>query len=87
MWRNAEWARRKGLYAEVHPTPEGMEESITRLCNTLAHSGTEAMHEIKKISWSGTDHWDTLLEERAAISGRLVLSDESRKAVAAFRKK
>ena len=87
MWRNAEWARRKGLFAEVHTTVEGMDESISRLTSSLAHSSKEAMRELKKVSWSGTAHWDTLLEERAAISGRLVLSEQSKTAIASFRKK
>lgn len=49
MWRNAEWAKRKGLYAELHPTVEGMDESIRRLSNTLTHSSIEAIAELKKI--------------------------------------
>ncbi|RYD72978.1 MAG: enoyl-CoA hydratase/isomerase family protein [Sphingobacteriales bacterium] len=87
MWRNGDWARRKGLYAELHPTEEGMDESISRLIFTLAHSSQEAMAEIKKISWKGTEHWDQLLAERAAISGRLVLSEFSKNAIANRRKK
>lgn len=87
MWRSAEWARRKGLFAEVHPSTESMDESIDRLVETLSHSSTAAMQEIKKINWHGTEHWDTLLIERAAISGRLVLSAESKNAIASFRKK
>lgn len=86
-WRNADWAKRKGLYAELHPTIEGMDESISRLSNTLAHSSVEAITELKKTFWKGTDHWDTLLFERAAISGGLVLSEFSRKAIQGFKSK
>jgi len=81
MWRNADWAKRKGLYAELHPTIDDMDESIKKLTHTLAHSSPEAMTEIKKIAWKGTEHWDTLLIERAKISGRLVLSEFTRKAI------
>ena len=87
MWRNADWARRKGLYAELHPIIESMEESIQRLTNQLAHSSPEAMAEMKKIFWKGTEHWDKLLIERAAISGRLVLSEFTRDAIEKFKKK
>jgi methylglutaconyl-CoA hydratase len=87
MWRNSDWARRKGLFAEMHETVEGMDESIGRLANTLAHSNPEAMAELKKIFWKGTEHWDELLKERAAISGRLVLSDFTRNAIAKFKAK
>jgi len=87
MWRNSDWARRKGLFAEMHETVEGMDESIGRLANTLSHSNPEAMAELKKIFWKGTDHWDELLKERAAISGRLVLSDFTKSAIAKFKAK
>jgi methylglutaconyl-CoA hydratase len=87
MWRNADWARRKGLYAECHPTTEGMDESIQRLSNQLAHSSTEAMAEIKKVFWQGTEDWDNLLPQRAEISGRLVLSSFTKEAIEKFQAK
>lgn len=85
MWRNAEWAKRKGLYAEVHPESTGMDESILRLANVLAHSNPQAMAEMKKVFWKGTENWDQLLAERAAISGRLVLSSFTRNAIEKFK--
>lgn len=87
MWRNAEWAKRKGLFAEVHETVENMDEFIHRLSNTLMHSSPQAMAEMKKMFWKGTEHWDELLKERAAISGKLVLSDFTRNAIAKFKAK
>jgi methylglutaconyl-CoA hydratase len=87
MWRNAEWARRKGLYAELHTDVTGMDESIRRLTELLVHASPDAMHEMKKIFWHGTEHWDKLLIERAAISGKLILSDHSKKAIEKFKKK
>lgn len=87
MWRSADWARRKGLFAEVHPSAEGMDESIDRLINTLVHSSSTAMAEMKKVFWKGTEHWEHLLLERAAISGRLILTDAARNAIAVVNKK
>ncbi|MEP7231035.1 MAG: enoyl-CoA hydratase/isomerase family protein [Ginsengibacter sp.] len=87
LWRNADWAKKKGLYAEVHETIENLDESIYRLANTLAHSSPEAMIEMKKIFWEGTENWDALLNERAAISGKLVLSDFTKKAIHKFKMK
>lgn len=87
MWRNAEWCKRKGLFAEVHTTIEGMDESISRLANELAHSSPEAMAELKKILWKGTEHWDELLYQRAEISGRLVLSNFTKHAIQKFKTK
>lgn len=87
MWRSADWAKRKGLFAEVHSNFTDMDESIDRLAHTLAHSSPDAMHELKLVLWKGTDHWDQLLTERAAISGRLVISTFSKNAIAAIKKK
>lgn len=80
-WRNADWCHRKGLYSELHHTTEDMDEAVSKLAGTLAHSSTEAMAELKKVLWKDTDHWDSLLEERAAISGRLALGEFSKNAI------
>lgn len=87
MWRNSDWAKKKGLFAEVHPTVEGMDESVSRLANQLAHSSTEAMAEMKKMFWRGTEHWNDLLIQRAEISGRLALSHFTREAIEKFKVK
>ncbi|HVF96317.1 MAG TPA: enoyl-CoA hydratase/isomerase family protein [Flavisolibacter sp.] len=87
MWRNADWARRKGLYAECHPSVESMDESIHRLSNQLAHTSPEAMSELKKVFWQGTEDWDTVLTTRAEISGKLVLSNFTKDAIAKFKAK
>ena len=86
-WRSADWAKRKGLYAEMHPNIEGMDESINRLATTLANSNPDAMQQMKKVFWAGCEHWDELLNERATISGKLILSEHSKNAIAAFKAK
>ena len=73
------------MFAELHPTVSDMDESVHRLSDTLMHSSPEAMAEMKKIFWKGTEHWDKLLLERAAISGRLVLSDFTKNAIEKFK--
>ena len=75
MWRNYDWAKKKGLFAEVHESVSNMDDSIERLSNALAQSSPEALAELKKVFWRGTEDWDQLLKERAAISGRLILKD------------
>jgi methylglutaconyl-CoA hydratase len=87
LWRNADWGKKKGLFAEVHESVQNMDESIYRLASTLSHFSPEAMAEMKKVFWQGTANWDTLLTERAAITGRLVLSDFTKNAIAAFKMK
>jgi len=87
LWRSADWAKRKGLFTEVHTSIENLDESVYRLANTLAHYNPAALLEMKKIFWKSTEHWDELLKERAAISGRLVLSEFSKNAIEKFRSK
>jgi methylglutaconyl-CoA hydratase len=87
MWRNADWARRKGLYSELHSSLENLDESISRLAHQLAHSSPEAMAELKKVFWQGTENWDELLSKRAEVSGRLVLSHFTKEAISKFKAK
>lgn len=86
-WREASWAKTKGIYNEVFDSIEEMDAHILELAGKLANSNPEAMAELKKIFWSGTENWDQLLTERAAISGRLVLSDFTKNAINAFKSK
>jgi methylglutaconyl-CoA hydratase len=86
-WQNAQWAKEKGLYADVYDTIEEMDEAIEQLANRLAKSNPEAMSMLKRIFWEGTENWDVLLIERAAMSGKLVLSDFTKNAIAAFKAK
>ncbi len=86
-WRSAEWAKRKGLFSELHDSIEALDEAVFRLSNRLMHSSPDAMAAMKKIFWQGTEHWDELLKERAAISGKLVLSEFTKNAIHQFKKK
>jgi len=87
MWRNAEWAKKKGLFSELYTSVADMDESIQRLSFNLAHSNPQAMAEMKKMFWRGTENWDTLLHQRAVISGKLVLSQHTRSAIEKFKAK
>ena len=69
----------------MHENTENMDEAIQRLSHNVSHSSPEAMAELKKILWKGTENWDVLLKERAVISGRLILSDFSRNAIQHFK--
>jgi methylglutaconyl-CoA hydratase len=85
LWRNADWAKQKGLFAEVHLSVQNMDEAVYRLAESLAHSSPQAMAEMKKMFWQGTENWDSLLKERSAISGRLILSDFTKNAIERFK--
>lgn len=80
----AEWARQKGLYNQVFDTLEALDEAVQKFAENLCNYNPEAMKEMKKIFWSGTEDWDELLAERAVISGRLVLSDFTKETLKRF---
>lgn len=86
-WFDASWAREKGLYTEVFDSVEEMDVEIEKLATTLSNSNPQAMEGLKKIMREGTEHWDTLLMERAVSSGKLVLSDFTRNAIEKFKSK
>ena len=86
-WQTAQWAREKGLYAEVFSTTTDMDAAITTLASKLAGSNPEAMAMLKQVMWRGTDDWDKLLVERAGMSGKLVLSDFTVSAISRFKQK
>jgi len=80
-WKSAAWANQKGLYANVLENQEELDQELLTFTNRLASYNPEALSEMKKIIWEGTTHWDKLLKERAAISGKLVLSDFTKNAL------
>lgn len=86
-WRSANWAKEHGLYTDVYDSAQEMDQEIDALAERLSRSNPEAMEQLKGIFWEGTENWDTLLADRAAISGQLVLSDFTRNAINAFKKK
>ena len=82
---SAEWAKSKGLYAEVFETNEELDEAVTTLAEKLSTYNPEALKQMKSVFWEGTKHWDTLLIQRAEISGALVLSDFTKNTLKRFR--
>ncbi len=85
-WKNAYWAKEKGLYARVFESADEMDAEIDVLANKLASYNPDALSQMKKVLWEGTDHWGDLLTERAEISGKLALSDFTKKALEKFKK-
>lgn len=86
-WKNAYWAKEKGLYAKVFETIKELDEEVDVLATKLASYNPQALAEMKSVLWKGTDNWDDLLAERAKISGELVLSQFTKNALAKFANK
>ena len=81
----AEWAKQKGLFTQVYENPEELDAAVKATAEHLCTYNTEAMTEMKKVFWKGTDDWDSLLSERAKTSGRLVLSNFTKEKLKGFK--
>lgn len=86
-WKTASWAQEKGLYAKIFETTAELDTELETFTAKLASYNPEALSDMKSVLWEGTENWDTLLYERAGISGKLVLSDFTVKALNQFKKK
>ena len=85
-WQTADWAVEKGLFTDVFDSYGDLDEAILAFAKKLASYNPEALAEMKKVFWEGTENWDDLLYERAAISGKLVLSEFTKNALNEFKK-
>ena len=85
-WKNAYWAKEKGLYAKVLDSIKELDNEVEILAQKLASYNPDALKEMKKALWEDTEHWNKILEERAETSGKLVLSDFTKKALEKFKK-
>jgi len=86
QWKNAYWAKDKGLYVDVFEDIKTLDKYVIELAEKLASYNPSAVQKMKQVLWENTNHWSQLLEERAEISGQLVLSDFTKKALAKFKK-
>lgn len=85
-WKNAYWAKEKGLYSQVFDTISKMDKELEFHAQKLASYNREALLEMKRVLWEGTDHWGKLLFERAEASGKLALSPNTKAALEKFKK-
>lgn len=86
-WHDAFWAKQNGLYTKVFATKYDLDEAVTALAKKIANCNPEAISQMKKVFWEGTENWDQLLEQRAEISGNLVLGDFTKNYIKNFKSK
>lgn len=84
-WYDAEWAKNRGFYANIYENIEELDTAVTVFATKMSSNSPEAMKDLKQVTWAGTEHWDSLLESRAEISGRLVLSDFTKNYIKQFK--
>lgn len=82
---DAQWAKNKGLYTQVFDSIEELDAAVLAFAENLCNYNPDAMAEMKKVFWQGTENWDQLLIDRAKISGRLVLSDFTKKTLEKYK--
>jgi enoyl-CoA hydratase/carnithine racemase len=82
---SANWAKQKGLFTQVYESTEELDEAVKTFTENLCTYNVEAMKEMKKMFWKGTEDWDNLLIERAKISGKLVLSEFTKETLKRFK--
>lgn len=85
-WKNAYWAQEKGLFSQVFDSINELDKELDLFTNNLSSYNPQALEDWKKVLWENTDHWDTLLLERAAITGRLALSEFTKNTLEKFKK-
>lgn len=85
-WKNAYWAQEKGLFSRVFDDMGALDKELDFFAQKLSSYNPEALQEWKSVLWKNTDHWSTLLSDRAGITGKLVLSEFTRNALSKFKK-
>lgn len=86
-WYDSTWATEQGLFNKEFETKEQLDQAVSDLANQLATTSPEAMEELKMVLWKGTEDWTELLDQRAEVSGRLVLSDYTKNFIKKFKSK
>ncbi|KAA1247254.1 enoyl-CoA hydratase/isomerase family protein [Aquimarina sp. RZ0] len=86
QWKNAYWAKEKGLYSRVFDTITELDKEVQLLAEKIAKYNPQAIRKMKVTTWRNTEHWEELLVERATISGELVLSEFTKEALTKFEK-
>ena len=86
-WHDAFWAKQNGLFTKVFANNHDLDEAVSTLAKKIAGCNLEAISQMKKVFWEGTENWDELLEQRAEISGKLAMSEFTKNYIKAFKDK
>lgn len=84
VWQTASYAAQNGIYSNVFDSATEMDDFLKTFTTELLNMNPVAIQGLKKVFWEGTEHWDDLLEERAQLSGELVLSAYAKNAIQGF---
>jgi methylglutaconyl-CoA hydratase len=84
-WKSAYWAKERGLFSTVFESRSVLDKESELFALQLASHSPEALRQMKLALWEGTGHWDTLLAQRAALTGVLALSETAQENLRKFK--
>lgn len=84
-WHDADWCERHGLYSALVDDEAALDVAVEAHAKRLASSNPDAMAEMKRIFWHDIGDWEERMNERAAMSGRMVFSNFTHAALTKFR--
>ncbi len=78
-FRSADWCEKHDVYHSVSSTIAEMDTELHNFLEKLSHRSSDALALIKKVSWEGTEHFESLMPERIHMSASLILEDSAKK--------
>jgi methylglutaconyl-CoA hydratase len=83
-WQTAHWAKERGLYNEVFLTQEQADAYLETYIANMLTTSQNAMTAVKQMLWENTEHWTSLLQERAEQSANLLMTKECKEEIGKF---
>lgn len=86
-WVPASWCLESGFYNKVFDNEQDLDAATLEFSQQLSKYSPDAMKNLKSIFWENASDWDKIMPERAAMSGKLVLSDFTKETLNKFKSK
>ena len=86
-FRNAEWAMQHNIYHRVFESIQDMDRGLSEFTSSITKKSAKALELIKKVSWEGTEHFDSLMPERIHMSASLILEDSAKENIEKIKKR
>ena len=84
LWKSPQWGLENGLFNKISRTQESLTAETNTWVLALTQYSKEALHQIKKTAWQGTDHWAELLDANATETAALALTEQAQAAFKSF---
>ncbi len=74
-WKDANWGLIHGLYSKIVDSKAELDNETNKLTESLSRANSNSLMKLKSIFWEDTSDLDNLINERAEVSARLILSE------------